>query len=82
MKALPTTVQQAVVFTHGDPSSGIQGENATIACDGEWLTRLDGMEPDEANATLEQFRTGLAATFTELWGEQAKVTFDFEMEAS
>lgn len=75
----PETIGAVYVSTDGDPEVGIGGESATIAADGDFLYDLRALEPTSVGPALEAFRARQAQAFEALWGEPAKVMFDFEI---
>lgn len=78
-KKLPTTIKQVHISTRGDLSVGLSSESATLAADGDRLIDLDVLADDERWPALEEFRAKLGDAFGGLWGERAKVMFDFEV---
>lgn len=70
-------IDRVFVSTAGDPSVGIQGNGATI--EGPWLLDPTAWDPDELVPALEDFRHGIGRAFSELWGEEAQVVFDYEI---
>ena len=57
------------IFTHGDPSVGINGSSCQVVADGDYI--LDKVQ-------LENVRTILKEAFGEIFDEKTQVHFEFE----
>ncbi len=68
-------IKRISIWTDGDPSVGIRGESCQIVADGDFI-----LDPED-RVELERIRTALIECFGDLYGERARVTFDFELEA-
>lgn len=59
------------IWTHGDPSVGINGKNATVDLEGFIFTEEDKEE-------REQLRAKLKVTYSDIFDERATVMFEDE----
>jgi hypothetical protein len=80
MHQLPDYIKSVYVFTKGDSSVGLRGENATLRADGEWMIDLTVVADDQRKVFLDDFAGQIAAAYSMIWGEQAHVLFDYQCQ--
>ena len=75
-----TTVRKIFATNPGDPSVGIQAISATLEGDGDYLFDLGVIAEEDQKEYLEDIRVKYSELMTLIWGESARVHFDFELE--
>jgi len=79
MTNIPRAIHEAHISTKIDSAAGTSDKAARISADGAYLVSLDGYSAEDRQTLLEEFREGLAETFSGIWGERPRVIFDFEL---
>lgn len=75
---IPRVIHEVHISTKMNSDVSTIGKGARISADGACLVGLDGYSAEDRQTLLEEFREGLAETFSGIWGERPRVIFDFE----
>ncbi len=73
-------VKRVFVFTEGDPSVGISGQEAEVLPRGDYLVNLDDIDEADREQVMETFRAKIKDAFEYIWDDRVTVRFDHEVE--
>lgn len=80
MNKLPDQISSVHVWTTGDMSVGLPGQNAVVQAEGDFLIDLTNYDEADRAPALQAFREKIKDAFQSIWDETPNVAFDYEVK--